>query len=157
MGDFYTPSDDELIPTGEIRAVAGTPFDFRQPRSIRNPSGQLYDVNFVAARTPDATGLAPIARVRSPVNGLTMELHSSEPGVQFYDAAKLVCAAPGLDGARYGAHSGLCLEPQRFPDSPNRRHFSPVPADAGRDLSPRQRIPLRLSDACRRGRRPRPR
>ncbi len=66
LSDFYTPSDAELIPTGEIRAVAGTPFDFRQPRSIRNPGGQLYDVNFVAARTPDATGLAPIARVRSP-------------------------------------------------------------------------------------------
>jgi aldose 1-epimerase len=131
LGDFYTPADGELIPTGEIRAVAGTPFDFRQPRSIRNPAGQLYDVNFVAARTPDATGLAPIARVRSPVNGLTMELHSSEPGVQFYDAAKLVCAAPGLDGARYGAHSGLCLEPQRFPDSPNRRHFSPCRLDPG--------------------------
>jgi aldose 1-epimerase len=131
LSDFYTPADDELIPTGEIRAVAGTPFDFRQPRSIRNPSGQLYDVNFVAARSPDATGLAPIARVRSPANGLTMELHSSEPGVQFYDAAALVCAAPGLDGARYGAHSGLCLEPQRFPDSPNRRHFTACRLDPG--------------------------
>jgi aldose 1-epimerase len=131
LSDFYTPADDELIPTGEIRAVAGTPFDFRQPRSIRNPSGQLYDVNFVAARSPDATGLAPIARVRSPANGLTMELHSSEPGVQFYDAAALVCAEPGLDGARYGAHSGLCLEPQRFPDSPNRRHFTACRLDPG--------------------------
>ena len=89
-------------------------------------------------RSPDATGLAPIARVRSPVNGLTMELHSSEPGVQFYDAAKLVCAATGLDGARYGAHSGLCLEPQRFPDSPNRRHFSPcrlAPGETYRHVS----------------------
>jgi len=83
-------------------------------------------VNFVAARTPDATGLAPIARVRSPLNGLTMELHSSEPGVQFYDAAKLDCPVAGLDGARYGAHAGLCLEPQRFPDSPNRRHSAPA-------------------------------
>jgi len=131
LADFYTPTDDELIPTGEIRALAGTPFDFRQPRSIRNPAGQPYDVNFVAARTPDATGLAPIARVRSPLNGLTMELHSSEPGVQFYDAAKLDCPVAGLDGARYGAHAGLCLEPQRFPDSPNRRHFSPCRLTAG--------------------------
>ena len=131
LGDFYTPSDEDLIPTGEIRTVAGTPFDFRQPRSIRNPSGQLYDVNIVAARTPDATGLAPIARVRSPLNGLTMELHSSEPGVQFYDAAKVNCPAAGLDGARYGAHAGLCLEPQRFPDSPNRRHFTPCRLDPG--------------------------
>jgi aldose 1-epimerase len=131
LGDFYTPSDADLIPTGEIRTVAATPFDFRQPRPIRNPSGQLYDFNLVAARTPDATGLAPIARVRSPLNGLTMELHSSEPGVQFYDAAKLDCPVAGLDGAHYGAHAGLCLEPQRFPDSPNRRHFSPSRLDPG--------------------------
>jgi len=138
LADFYTPSDADLIPTGEIRSVAGTPFDFRQPRPIRNPSGQLYDINFVAARAPDPTGLAPIARARSPLNGLTLELHSTEPGVQFYDAAKFHCPVPGLDGARYGAHAGLCLEPQSFPDSPNRRHFSPCrldPDDAYRHVS----------------------
>ena len=122
--DFYTPSDAELIPTGEIRSVAGTAFDFRKPRILRNAEGQTYDTNFVASRTPEASGLAWIARLRSPRNGLTMELHSSEPGVQVYDAAKLNCPVPGLDGARYGAHAGLCLEPQTFPDSPNRRHFS---------------------------------
>ena len=125
LSDFYTPSDGELIPTGEIRAVAGTPFDFRQPRTIRNDSGQTYDTNFIANRQPDATGLAPIARLRSPRNGLTLALHSTEPGVQFYDAAKLNCPVPGHDGAHYGPHAGVCLEPQRFPDSPNRRHFSP--------------------------------
>ena len=138
LSDFYTPTDDELIPTGEIRAVEGTPFDFRKARPIRNPSGQAYDVNFVVARALDDAGLAPIARLRSPLNGLTMELHTSEPGVQFYDAAKLVCPAPGLDGAHYGAHAGLCLEPQRFPDSPNRRHFSPsrlVPGETYRHVS----------------------
>ena len=53
-----------------------------------------------------------------------MELHSTAPGVQVYDAAKLNCPVPGLDGALYGAHAGLCLEPQAFPDSPNRRHFT---------------------------------
>lgn len=123
--DFYTPSDAELIPTGEIRSVAGTPFDFRQARSVRNAWGQSYDTNFVAARDLDETGLAPIAKLRSPLNGLTLELFSTEPGVQVYDAAKLNCPAPGLDGAHYGPHAGLCLEPQAFPDSPNRRHFSP--------------------------------
>ena len=125
VSDFYTPADAELIPTGEIRSVAGTPFDFRQARPIRHPSGQKYDVNFVASRFPDETGLAPIAKLRSPLNGLTMELHSTEPGVQLYDSGMLVCAAPGLDGAHYGRHAGVCLEPQAFPDSPNRRHFSP--------------------------------
>ena len=121
---FYTPADAELIPTGEIRAIAATPYDFRSARPIRNPAGVAYDINFVAHQTPGPDGLAPIARVRSPVNDLTMSLLSTEPGVQFYDAAKLDCPAPGLDGARYGAHAGFCLEPQAFPDSPNRRHFT---------------------------------
>ena len=125
VGDFYTPTDAELIPTGEIRSVAGTPFDFRQARPIRNAAGQDYDTNFVASHMPDETGLAPIAKLRSPRNGLTLELHSTEPGVQVYDAAKLACPAPGLDGAHYGPYAGLCLEPQAFPDLPNRRHFSP--------------------------------
>jgi len=136
--DFYTPTDDDLIPTGEIRAVAGTPFDFRQARAIRNDAGQAYDTNFVAARAPDKNGLAPIARLRSPRNGVTLELHSTEPGVQVYDAAKLNCPVPGLDGAHYGPHAGLCLEPQRFPDSPNWRHFTPSvlrPGDEYRHVS----------------------
>lgn len=133
LSDFYTPSDAELIPTGEIRAVAGTPFDFRQARAIRNDSGQTYDTNFVAARQPVDDSLAPIAKLRSPRNGLTLELHSTEPGVQVYDAAKLNCPVPGHGGAHYGPHAGLCLEPQRFPDSPNRRHFSPCVLRPGED------------------------
>ncbi len=124
FSDFYTPANDELIPTGEIRSVAGTPYDFRVERPVRHSSGTTYDTNFVAALRPGPDGLAPIARVRSPLNGLTLSLHSTEPGVQLYDAAKLNCPVPGLHGARYGAHAGLCLEPQAFPDSPNRRHFT---------------------------------
>ena len=122
--DFYTPGDAELIPTGEIRAVAGTAYDFRSPRTIRNPEGVAYDTNFVASRPPGADGLAFVARVRSPKNGLTLELHSTEPGVQVYSASKLNVPVPGLDGAHYGPNGGLCLEPQAFPDSPNRRHFT---------------------------------
>ncbi len=122
--DFFTPSDAELIPTGEIRAVAGTPYDFRESRPVRNGAGVAYDTNFVVANPPGPDGLAFVARLKSPKNGLSLELHSSEPGVQVYDAAKLNCPVPGLDGARYGAHAGLCLEPQAFPDSPNRRHFT---------------------------------
>ncbi len=122
--DFYTPADAELIPTGEIRAVAGTAFDFRTARAIRNPQGVAYDTNFVVARVAGSDGLAFVARLKSPRNGLTLELHSTEPGVQVYDSAKLNCPVRGLDGAHYGAHAGLCLEPQAFPDSPNRRHFT---------------------------------
>ncbi len=124
FADFYTPSDADLIPTGEIRAVAGTNHDFRAARTLRHTGAPAYDANFVAALRPGADGLAPVARVRSPRNGLTLGLYSTEPGVQFYDAAKLNCPVPGLDGARYGPHAGLCLEPQAFPDSPNRRHFT---------------------------------
>jgi aldose 1-epimerase len=121
--DFYTPTDALLIPTGEIREVAGTPYDFRQPRTIRNPMGATYDTNIVVSSPKGADGLAFVARLRSPKNGLTMELHSTEPGVQLYDSAKLHCQVPGLDGAQYGSHAGVCLEPQGFPDGPNRRHF----------------------------------
>jgi aldose 1-epimerase len=121
--DFYTPADADLIPTGEIRAVAGTPFDFRESRTIRNAAGQTYDTNFVVAATPGPDSLAWVATLRSPKSGVTLELHSTEPGVQVYDAAKLNCPVPGHDGAHYGPHAGLALEPQIFPDSPNRRHF----------------------------------
>lgn len=122
---FVTPVDEDLIPTGEIAAVAGTPFDFRAPRPVRHASGQRYDHNYVVARLPDPeTRLAHVATLRSPVNGLAMELHSSEPGVQFYDGGGLGPPVAGLGGVAYGPFAGLCLEPQRFPDSPNRRHFS---------------------------------
>ena len=121
--DFYTPTDDLLIPTGVIRPVAGTPYDFRNNRPIRNAQGVAYDTNIVVSSPLGADGLAFVARLRSPKNGLAMELHSTEPGVQLYDAAKLHCPVPGLDGAHYGAHAGVCLEPQGFPDGPNRRHF----------------------------------
>ena len=136
--DFYTPADAELIPTGEIRAVAGTPYDFSAPRPIRNAAGQTYDTNFVVTRAPVRDDLAWVATLRSPKNGLTMELHSTEPGVQLYDAGGLNCPVPGLDGAHYGPHAGLCLEPQAFPDSPNRRHFTPCalrPDEAYRHVS----------------------
>ena len=124
LADFYTPTDEDLIPTGEIRSVAGTPYDFRSARPVRHPSGIAYDTNYCALRLLGPEGLAPVAFLRSPRNGLSMALFSTAPGVQFYSAAKLNCPAPGLGGRRYGPHAGLCLEPQAFPDSPNRRHFT---------------------------------
>jgi aldose 1-epimerase len=120
---FYTPVDEELIPTGEILSVAGTPYDFRAPRRIRSED-RRYDTNFVLARMPEAaTGLAHAATLCAPLRSLAMEMHTTEPAVQFYDGAKINCPVPGLGGARYGAHAGLCLEAQVYPDSPNRRHF----------------------------------
>jgi len=121
--EFYTPTDGELIPTGEIRSVKDTPYDFTSARKVRNDASVTYDTNFVVTSHVPEHGLAQVAALRSPTNGLLMTMRSTEPGVQFYDAAKLNCPAPGLDGAHYGPHAGLCLEAQRFPDSPNRRYF----------------------------------
>ena len=121
---FRTAVDEELIPTGEIVTVAGTPFDFRAPRPVRDPSGQTYDANFVLARQPNPdTGLAYAATLRSPKNGLSMEVATNQFGIQVYDGAKVNVPVEGLLGARYGAFAGLALETQTFPDAPNRRHF----------------------------------
>lgn len=122
--DFYTPVDADLIPTGEIRAVAGTPFDFRQARPINmavDGGPALYDHNLVLRKKRGP--FARIATAKSPLNGLEMQVWSTEAGVQFYDGAKVGTPVPGLNGAPYGPRAGFCLEPQRFPDTPNNPHF----------------------------------
>lgn len=136
--DFVTPVDDELIPTGEVRSVAGTAFDFREARPLRlfdetTGAPARYDHNFVLARERAAPWgvvertLARAARLASSRSGLAMEVWTTEPGLQVYDGHKCDVPVPGLDGARYGANAGICFEPQVFPDSPNRVHFpSPV-------------------------------
>lgn len=130
--DFITPADDELIPTGEIRSVAEGGYDFRARRRVRRPGeGGLfrYDVNFVLRRDEaipsglEALPLAHAASLTSPASGIALEVWTTEPGLQFYDGHLLDVPAAGLGGARYGAHAGLCLEPQHFPDSPNRPYF----------------------------------
>jgi aldose 1-epimerase len=125
----FTPVDMDKIPTGEIRAVAGTAFDFRRPRSLRQGDargdeqlviGNGYDHNFVIDRdAPD--GLAFVARVADPESNRWLEIHSTEPGVQLHLGQHLSGRAKG--GQRYGAHSGLALETQHFPDTPNQPAF----------------------------------
>ncbi|SDR24628.1 aldose 1-epimerase [Rhizobiales bacterium GAS113] len=128
--DFYTPTDNELIPTGEILSVIGTPYDFRQTRPIRHmPQGAStpfgYDINFVLRRSQveRSHGLALAATLVSKVNGLTLVQWTTEPGLQVYDGHAMRIAAPGHEGRRYGAAAGLALEAQLFPDGPNRAHF----------------------------------
>ncbi len=121
--DAYTPTDDRLIPTGVIAPVAGTPYDFRAPRAI-GASGHRYDINMVL-RGPSGT-LRRAARAESPVRDLAMELWTTEPGLQLYDSANLSPGARGIDGQRHFPHAGLCLEPQRFPDSVNHPNFPTV-------------------------------
>jgi aldose 1-epimerase len=128
--DRYTPADAILIPTGEIATVADTPFDFRSPtpigHRIRTPHEQMiagkgYDLNYVVNRT-EAAAIVLAARVYEPQSGRVLEVHTSEPGIQFYTGNL-------LDGTLVGAHGlyrqsdGFCLEPHHYPDSPNRPEF----------------------------------
>lgn len=121
--DFYTPLGQDLIPTGEIRRVEGTPFDFRATRPIRWAAADenfFYDINFVLG---DKAALRRAATAASPRNDLALEVWTTEPGLQFYDASYLASPVPGLGGAAYGKNSGFCLEAQNFPDAVNRPHF----------------------------------
>ena len=96
-------------------------FDFRLARVIA-PSAIAYDHNFVIDTARQTTPRF-LARLIGPVSRTQLEIHSTEPGLQFYDGAGLNIAVPGHDGRRYGKYAGLCLEPQLFPDSPNQPAF----------------------------------
>jgi aldose 1-epimerase len=120
----YLPVDDDLIPTGVVQPVDGTPFDFRQARAIRSETegGQFaYDHNFCLA--PSRGPLRQAAWVQGASSGVEMEVWTTEPGLQFYAGHKLAPSVPGLDGRRYKAYAGFCLEPQIWPDAPNRPYF----------------------------------
>jgi len=120
LADAYTPVDGNLIPTGEITGVDETAYDFRLPRRIGTSGSTLYDHNFVLSE-PTSDGMRFAASLVAG-NGLALQVYTTEPGLQFYDGAKIP-ALTGLDSTRYGPHAGLCLEAQHFPDSPNQPHF----------------------------------
>ena len=125
--DRYTPVNDQLIPTGELAAVAGTPFDFQRATAIGSRFEQLtnsprgYDHNFVLKRT--GSGLETIAWVEEPSTGRRMEVLTTEPGMQLYTGNFLDGKLTGVGGVNYKQHSAFCLETQHFPDSPNQRDF----------------------------------
>jgi aldose 1-epimerase len=114
-GPDYTPVGPDLIPDGTIRSVADTGLDFTTPHEIGDAD---LDHNLVlrAGRDPEQ----PAARVTCRRTGRRLELWTGEPGLQLFDAARMVIGTPGHEGQRYGAFAGLCLEAQRFPDSLNR-------------------------------------
>jgi len=129
--DTFTPVDSGLIPTGELKKVEGTPFDFRKATAIgaridaddeQIRLGGGYDHNFVLNRQK-ATGLSLAARVSDPASGRTMEVWTTEPGVQFYTGNFLDGSFKGKDGSVYQKRTALCLETQHFPDSPNHPSF----------------------------------
>jgi len=131
--DHFTPTDEGLIPTGEVAPVDGTPLDFRTPHPvgarIRDNHPQLtlghgYDHNYVIARPSSGDGSQVLAAiVREPTSGRRLEVSTTQPGVQFYTGNFLTGALVGTSSRAYRQSDGLCLETQHFPDSPNQPHF----------------------------------
>ncbi|MFA6127819.1 MAG: aldose epimerase family protein [Bacteroidales bacterium] len=124
LADRYTVVDSTLIPTGELRPVAGTPMDFTQAHTIGERIAQVnggYDHNFVLSDS--VTRLRQVVRVAEPVSGRVMEVYTTEPGVQFYSGNFLDGILTGKGNVKYTKHWGFCLETQHFPDSPNQPTF----------------------------------
>jgi aldose 1-epimerase len=119
----YLPTDAQCLPTGAVLPVEGTPFDFVVPRTIRHAAGQEtpYDHNFClsAARGP----LRQVAWAQGERSGVEMEVWTTETGLQFFTGHFPDRQVPGLDGIVYRSFAGFCLEPQGWPDAPNRPYF----------------------------------
>lgn len=134
FADRFTSINNELIPTGELPSVVGTPFDFTAQHSIGERInaddeqlrfGKGYDHNFVLNK-PKADTLTLAARVTEPTSGMVMEVFTTEPAIQFY-SGNFLDGKLGKGGKSYGYRSGFCLEAQVFPDAPNQKKFpSPV-------------------------------
>lgn len=130
VANRYTPVDATLIPTGDYADVENTPFDFRKPTPIgaridadheQLRHGGGYDHNWILNRDQD--GLVHAARLEEPTSGRTLDVWTTEPGIQFYAGNFLDGTIKGKSGHVYARRSGLCLETQHFPDSPNRSSF----------------------------------
>lgn len=128
--DNFTPIDSTLIPTGDVRPVVSTPFDFRSPAvvgariaekddQLKNAGG--YDHNFVVNRS--GAGLIHAARLTDPGNGRQVDVYTTEPGIQLYSGNFLDGKITGKGGVKYEKHWGICLETQHFPDSPHNPQF----------------------------------
>ncbi|NBR53842.1 MAG: galactose mutarotase [Rhodobacteraceae bacterium] len=111
--DAYLPVDDELIPTGEIRPVDGTGMDFREYRPVGD--GSPIDHNFCLAKARGA--IRPVAWLADQKSSVSLEVRTTEPGLQVYDSSRVNIAVPGLVGAKMGAYCGIALEPQVWPDA----------------------------------------
>jgi len=142
----YTPVDRTLIPTGVLAPVRGTPFDFQRPaligariaddhEQLRHGAG--YDHNFVLTGARDAGGLVHAAHVSEPTSGRTLDVYTTEPGVQFYSGNFLDGTITGKRGAVYARRTGFCLETQHFPDSPNHPAFPSTILHPGTTLTSR--------------------
>jgi aldose 1-epimerase len=133
--DQYTPVDAELIPTGEIAPVKGTPLDFTTPHKIGERQGQTglggYDHNFVLRRGVTAKPRLA-ARVYEPTSGRILEVSTTEPGVQLYTAIGLDGSITGVGGVKYPKWGAFCLETQHYPDSPHHPNFPSTILEPGK-------------------------
>ena len=130
VADTFTPITANLIPSGELKSVEGTPFDFRKEQAIgarideHDPQLEFakgYDHNFVLNRKGPGASLA--ARITDPNSGRVMEVYTTQPGLQFYTGNHLDGTVKGKGGVVYGFRSAFCMETQHFPDSPNHPNF----------------------------------
>ncbi len=128
----FTPVDESLIPTGEMPAVAGTPFDFTTAKAIGHDIDQQneqlvfglgYDHNWILNKDGKEGELSLAAQVHEPSSGRVMEIYTTEPGIQFYCGNFLDGRLKGKSGKPYVHRGGFCLETQHFPDSPNQPNF----------------------------------
>jgi aldose 1-epimerase len=131
--DFFIPVDNTCIPTGEILKVEGTPFDFRKPKAVGQDidadneqikNGNGYDHCYVLNKKEEGE-LSFAARITEPNSGRTMEVYTTEPGMQFY-SDNWGTGQKGQHGATFPRRSAVCFEAQHFPDSPNRPYFPSV-------------------------------
>lgn len=134
----YTPVDDGLIPTGEIKSVKGTPLDFTELTAIGSRIDKLdkkfhggYDHNFVIASNPDDE-LSMVCKVVEPESGRVMEIYATMPGTQFY-SGNFLDGFKGKGGKAYQQHYAFCIEPQYYPDSPNKPNFPSCILNAGEE------------------------
>jgi aldose 1-epimerase len=141
--DYYTPVDSTLIPTGKIEAVAQTPFDFRNPAKIGQrvdadhiqiKNGKGYDHNFVLNNYKSAD-MKPAAKVTGDLSGITMELFTQEPGLQFYGGNFMQSKNTMKGGTKDDFRTAFCLETQHFPDSPNQPTFPSTVLEPGKKYS----------------------
>ena len=122
--DRYTPVDSSLIPTGKITPVKGTPYDFTSPKKIGKDINEVkggYDFNWVLNRKDSS--LQKVAVLSDPISGRTLEVYTTQPGLQFYTGNFLDGKFVNRDGKPIKQHTALCLETQHFPDSPNEPDF----------------------------------
>jgi aldose 1-epimerase len=149
--DRFTPVDSTLIPTGELKPVAGTPFDFRKPQAVGSRIsdqdeqlrlGKGYDHNWVLNKARPQTNTLAVV-LTDPQSGRSIEFHTTQPGVQFYTGNFLNGRPAGGGGSVYEHRTGLCLETQHFPDSPNQPSFPSTILRPGQTYSEKTTLTFR--------------